>query len=86
MSLLQPHVCLKGTMRQVERISQQINLPITMRARHAVIDFLQQHNIRLTVLDGRDHPLRSIEPINSTDSLMDVVGYQPQFHGSLASN
>ena len=39
-SFLQLHVRLIGSMRQIERVAHQIDLPMMVRTRHAVIDFL----------------------------------------------
>jgi hypothetical protein len=47
---------------------------MVVRPRRAVIDLLQQDNVRLAVRDRLDDPFRPVSAVDPADALVNVVG------------
>ena len=76
----QPHVGLKRAMGHRQRVADPIDLPVMTRSRHAVVDLLQEYDVRLIVRECFDDPLRPVSTVDAADALMDVVGYESKVH------
>jgi hypothetical protein len=50
------------------------------RPRHAVVDFLQKHDIGATMAERVDDSLGTVAPVESSDSLVDIICDQMESH------
>jgi hypothetical protein len=68
------------SMPKSERVTQDIDLTITVGAFRELVDFLQEHHVRPVVGDDIDDPSGIISPIDTTDTFVDVVGQKLELH------
>ncbi len=69
-------------MRQLQRVAEQVHLPMMPRPGNAVVDFLEEHDIGTKMLEGFDNPLWTIAPIDAANPLVDIVSDELKSHGS----
>ena len=80
MALLQVDITLKSVMPKLQLTSEYFYLSIVSRSRYAVIDLLQQRDIRIVVSDCFNNPLQSITTIDAANSLVDVIADDSEAH------
>ena len=69
-----------------EAIGQEIHLPIAPAAGSVRVDLLEQNDVGAVVLEDADDAIRSVAPVDATDTLVDVVGDDPDAHSPLAQS
>ena len=82
LTFLQPHVGLKDAIGHVQGVAQHVHLAMVVRSRGPVIHFLQQHDIGRVMPHAFHDPLGTIAAIDAANALVNVVGDEPESHGS----
>ena len=74
----QLHIREVGPVWQSERVPDDVDLPLHARARHALVDLLQQHEVRHVLREDLDDAIRPVLPVHAADALVDIIGYDAE--------
>jgi len=79
-ALLQADIALKGMVLEPHSVGKQLDLPVVVRARYAVVNFLQQDDIWLAVSNDFDDSFQPIASVGAADAFVDIVSEQAKLH------